>query len=188
MGWWQILGIAFGLAMDAFAVSIASGLAVRKLTGGHVFRISFHFGLFQFLMPIIGWLAGRSAHGYLASAACWLAAALLVWVGGKMLWDAIRREEEAEGNPSRPDPSRGMMLVTLSVATSLDALAVGMSMGLLKVSVWAPSIVIGLVAGLLSLVGITFGSRIGKGWGRRAEVLGGLVLLAIAARVLVGNL
>lgn len=174
--------------MDAFAVSIAAGLTICRLTGRHVFRISFHFGLFQFLMPVIGWLAGRSAHAYLTGAAGWLAFALLAWVGGKMLGDALRPDREDKDNQTRRDPSRGMTLVTLSVATSLDALAVGVSMGLLDVSVWTPSIVIGLVAGTLSLAGITFGSRIGRSWGRWAEVAGGVVLLGIAARVLVETL
>ena len=167
--------------MDAFAVSIAAGLSVERLTGRHVFRISWHFGLFQFLMPVIGWLAGHTASEYVAAWDHWIAFGLLSFVGGKMLWEALRRGHDGPGEGGRPDPTRGLMLVTLSVATSLDALAVGVSMAMLDVPVLAPSLVIGLVAGGLSFVGITFGSRIGKRWGRAAEVFGGLVLIGMGA-------
>ncbi len=184
MNWLQVIGIAVGLAMDAFAVSIAAGLTIRRLTGRHVFRISWHFGLFQFMTPELGWLAGRHASKYVAAYDHWVAFGLLLFVGGKMLWDALKPHTDDD---DRADPSRGLMLMTLSVATSLDAFAVGVSMAMLNVSVWGPSVVIGLVAGTLSLVGITFGSRIGKRWGHVAEVFGGGVLIAIGIWALVSS-
>jgi manganese efflux pump family protein len=181
LSWLSLVGIAVGLAMDAFAVSIAAGLAVDAVTPRRVFRIAFHFGLFQFLMPVIGWLVGERLAAYFGHYDRWIAFVLLVYVGGRMLWEA-RREKKAE-NQGR-DPTRGLTLVVLSIATSLDALAVGVSMALLKVTIWGPAVVIGIVTGLLSTVGITFGSRIGSRWERWAEAAGGLVLILIGAKVL----
>lgn len=184
MSWLNLLGIAIGLAMDAFAVSIAAGLAIPELTRRHVFRLSFHFGLFQFMMPIIGWLAGRTVQGYISQFDHWIAFGLLAFIGGKMLWEAVMEE----GTASNGDPTRGLMLVTLSVATSIDALAVGLSMAFLKISVWFPSVIIGLVAAAMTAVGIRFGSRIGSRWGKAAEITGGIVLLGIGVRILVSHL
>jgi manganese efflux pump family protein len=178
--WLSLLGIAVGLAMDAFAVSIAAGLAVASVTPRHVFRISFHFGLFQFMMPIIGWLAGGQLTAYFGRYNRWAAFALLAYVGGRMLWEA-HREKQAD---RERDPTRGLTLVTLSIATSLDALAVGVSMALLGVSIWIPSVVIGIITAALSAVGITFGGRIGPRWERWAEAAGGIVLIAMGAKVL----
>ncbi len=176
----SLLGIAVGLAMDAFAVSIAAGLAVASVTPRHIFRVSFHFGLFQFIMPVIGWLAGGQLTAYFGEYNRWAAFALLAYVGGRMLWEA-HREKQAD---SDRDPTRGLTLVTLSIATSLDALAVGVSMALLGVSIWIPSVVIGIITAALSAIGITFGGRIGPRWERWAEAAGGIVLLAIGVKVL----
>lgn len=178
-----LLGVALGLAMDAFAVSVATGLTVAPVTARHTFRIAFHFGLFQFLMPVLGWLAGREVADWIAGYDHWAAFALLSLVGGRMIWEA-RREDSGE---AQGDPTRGWMLVTLSVATSLDALAVGFSMALLGVLVWTPAIVIGIVTGALSTVGILFGGRLGTRWGRWAKRVGGCVLLAIGLRIVVAH-
>jgi manganese efflux pump family protein len=176
----SLLGIAIGLAMDAFAVSIAAGLAVASVTPRHVFRVSFHFGLFQFVMPIAGWLAGGQLAAYFGQYNRWAAFGLLAYVGGRMLWEA-HQEKKAGGER---DPTRGLTLVSLSIATSLDALAVGMSMALLGVSVWVPAVVIGIITAALSAVGITFGGRIGPRWERWAETGGGIVLIAIGLEIL----
>jgi len=178
--WLSLLGIAVGLAMDAFAVSIAAGLAVASVTPRHVFRVSFHFGLFQFLMPIIGWLAGGQLAAYFGPYNRLIAFGLLAYVGGRMLWEA-RSEKKAD---NERDPTRGLTLVTLSIATSLDALAVGMSMAFLRVSVWIPAVVIGLITAALSAIGITFGGRIGPRWEHWAEAGGGIVLIAMGLKVL----
>ena len=183
MNWLTLLGIALGLAMDAFAVSIATGLTVAPVTARHTFRMAFHFGLFQFLMPVVGWLAGREVADWIAGYDHWAAFALLSLIGGRMIWEA-RREDSGE---ARGDPTRGWMLVTLSVATSLDALAVGFSMALLGVLVWTPAIVIGIVTCTLSTVGILFGGRLGTRWGRWAKLVGGCVLLAIGLRIVVAH-
>jgi putative Mn2+ efflux pump MntP len=183
MSWFNVLGIAVGLAMDAFAVSIAAGLAIRQLTYRHVFRLAFHFGLFQFLMPVIGWLAGRTVSVYVSAYDHWVAFGLLSTLGGKMMWTAMH----ADGKQNRGDPSRGLLLLTLTIATSIDALAAGLSMGFLGVSIWMPSAVIGLVTATLSVVGVCFGNRFGVRFGRLAEFAGGLVLLAIGIRILLSH-
>jgi putative Mn2+ efflux pump MntP len=181
LGWLKIIGIAVGLAMDSSAVAVATGLSLPKVTHRHVFRLAFHFGLFQFLMPVLGWLAGRTVAEHIGAWNNWIAFALLVFVGGKMLWEAWQAKEAHE----RPDPTRGWTLVTLSVATSLDALAVGLSMAFMRVSILLPSVVIGLVCAGLTALGIVFGERIGPRFGRVADFGGGLVLIAIGIKTLV---
>ncbi len=185
MDWWYTLGIAFGLAMDAFAVAIAAGLTLRPLGGRHIFRLAFHFGLFQFLMPVIGWLAGQTMSQWISTFDHWIAFGLLAFIGGKMIRESFHGDQQRE---NRGDPTRGWMLVSLSVATSIDALAVGLSLAFLGVSIWAPSVVIGIVALGMTGVGMVFGSRLGAKFGRWAERAGGLVLLAIGARILVSHL
>ena len=184
MNWPDLLGISVGLAMDALAVSIAAGLTIASVTPRHTFRIAWHFGLFQFMMPILGWMAGKKLLGYVSEYDHWVAFVLLAAVGGKMLLDAATGKE----NQCKADPTRGLMLVTLSIATSIDALAVGVSMALMRVSVWTASAVIGIVAAVLSAIGISCGSRIGPRWGRWAEIAGGCVLLLIGARILAHHL
>jgi putative Mn2+ efflux pump MntP len=184
MGLSTMIFVAFGLAMDAFAVSIASGLAIERLTSRHVFRMAFHFGLFQALMPLLGWVAGTTVALYVHVWDHWVAFALLGIIGGRML--VGKPSEEGDAPPS--DPTRGWSLVTLSVATSIDALAVGLSLAMLRVEVWLPMVIIGLVAAAMSAVGITFGSHLGRRWGRRAEIVGGLVLIGIGVRIVISHL
>jgi putative Mn2+ efflux pump MntP len=172
------------LSMDAFAVSVACGMNLAVLTPRHAFRLSFHFGLFQFLMPVIGWLVGRELAATIGAFDHWVAFGLLAVVGGKMLVEA-REEKEAE---NKTDPTRGMMLITLSLATSLDALAVGLSLAFLDVSIYVPSVIIGAVAASLTAIGMAFGSRIGTRWGRWAEALGGVVLILIGVRIVISHL
>lgn len=176
----EIALIALALSIDAFAVSMAAAAAGRVQGRRAVFRLSFHFGLFQFLMPIIGWAAGATLESYIASFDHWIAFLLLMVVGVRML---IPSDESKVLQID--DPSRGLMLVTLATATSIDALAVGLSLAMLGVSVWLPSVVIGLVAGGMSLVGIILGSRMQVRLGRKAEILGGIILIFIAIRIVV---
>ena len=176
-----LVGIAIALAMDAFAVALAAGLTLPKLTGRHLFRFGFHFGLFQALMPILGWLAGISLREKIEAVDHWVAFTLLICVGVKMLKDACNNEKEDE--PSN-DPTRGVSLVMLSIATSIDALAIGLSLAILGVVIWTPAIVIGLTASILTLVGMLLGRRLGAAWGTRVEVFGGLLLIAIGFKIL----
>ena len=142
----DIILIALGLAMDAFAVSICSG--AKEITRGlrPTFRLSFHFGLFQFIMPVIGWFLGSRISDYIESIDHWIAFALLAFVGFRMIKSGLAKDDE----PDNLDPSKGMNLVMLSIATSIDALAIGLSLAMLKVDIWYPGIVIGIVTGLMS--------------------------------------
>lgn len=180
-----LLGIAVGLAMDALAVAIATGIVLGKVSGRQTFRLSWHFGLFQFLMPVVGWMAGLSVERYLSGYDHWLAFGLLGFIGGKMIHEALRGPV-AKGEVS--DPTRGASLVLLSVATSVDALAVGMSLGVLRVRIWYPAVVIGAVAGTLTAIGMHLGAPLGNRFGRKIEVLGGLVLIGIGCKILFQHL
>jgi len=184
ISWLSILGISIGLAMDAFAVSIAAGMGISRVTPRHTFRLAFHFGMFQFLMPVIGWSAGKQLSLYIHRYDHWVALVLLSFVGCKMLWEAGAGKK----SNSDADPTRGLMLLTLSLATSIDALAVGVSMALLGVSVWLPSVVIGLITAALSAVGITFGGRLGMRWQHWAEIAGGGVLILIGLEIFISHL
>ncbi len=185
MDWPILLGIAVALAMDAFAVALAAGITIERLTGRHLFRLGFHFGLFQAMMPVLGWLAGMGIHRWISAVDHWVAFGLLALIGGKMIWEAIGHGEES---PPRSDPTRGWSLVMLSVATSIDALAVGLSLAMLEVSIWVPALVIGLVCAPLTVLGMILGRRISGLWGKRVEVVGGLVLIGIGIKILAENL
>jgi len=180
----EIVFIAIGLAMDASAVSLvaaASGFASDKRAA---FRLSFHFGFFQFLMPVVGWVMGRGIAGHIDTFDHWVAFGLLLFVGGKMIRSGIRPSPDGP----KDDPSRGLTLVMLSIATSIDALAVGLSLGLLEVSIWYPSVIIGIVTALLSLAAIKLGKRLGTLFGQRMEIVGGVILVSIGFRILLSDL
>ena len=181
----ELILIALSMAMDAFAVSLGAG--TTGLTEGPrpKFRLSFHFGLFQFLMPVIGWLAGTTIERYIQSFDHWIAFALLAFVGGRMLWSGFHPEKEKKQDT---DLSRGWTLVLLSIAVSIDALAVGLSLGLMGISIWYPAIIIGVVTSLLSLAGLFIGDGLGKKFGSAMEVIGGLVLIGIGIRIVVSHL
>ncbi|ACH38717.1 protein of unknown function DUF204 [Citrifermentans bemidjiense Bem] len=181
MDWLTILGISVALAMDAFAVALAAGAVISPITGRHLFRLGFHFGLFQALMPIGGWLLGMTVQKWISAYDHWIAFGLLAYVGGRMVHEAFEEDDE-EKTPS--DPTKGMTMVMLSVATSIDAFAVGLSIAMLGVSVWLPATVIGLVAGVLTVAGMLLGRRLGEKWGKRVEICGGLVLCLIGLKIL----
>jgi len=176
-----IFGLALALAMDAFAVALGAGLTLPRLTGRHLFRFSFHFGLFQAMMPVLGWLAGRELRDLIQSYDHWVAFVLLAIVGGRMCYGAWQEQTEEK---AQQDPTRGWSLVILSVATSIDALAVGLTLAMLGSPIVVPALIIGLVCALLTLVGMYLGRKIGDHWGPRVEFGGGLVLLAIGLKIL----
>ncbi len=181
----SVFAVALALAMDAFTVAIAGGLVLDPLTKRHVFRFGFHFGLFQAFMPVIGWFAGTAVYRHIDFFDHWIAFLLLSFVGGKMIVEASR------GSPSErisKDPTRGWSLIVLSFATSIDALAVGLSLGILGASIWVPAIIIGLVASIMTVVGMVLGRRIGERWGSRVERLGGVIMIAIGLKILLEHL
>lgn len=179
-----LLAIAVGLAMDAFAVAIGAGLQLCQVTKRQTFRLAWHFGLFQAFMPVLGWLAGLTLVEYIEPVDHWIAFALLAFIGGKMIYEALKDEGETD----RCDPTKGWTLVMLSVATSIDALAVGLSLAVLGVDIWYPAIVIGIVAGVLTIVGLQLGTRFGALLGRRMEIAGGIILIGIGVKILIEHL
>jgi len=177
----DVFVIALGLAMDAFAVSLAAGASgtVRHLRP--TLRLAFHLGLFQSLMPILGWFAGSRVAGRLATVDHWIAFALLAFVGARMIQSGLATDADVVP----PDPSRGLTMVMMAVATSLDAFAIGLSLAMLDVAIWQPSAIIGVVTAVMSFAGIRFGATLGVRFGKRMEILGGVVLLLIGVRIVV---
>jgi putative Mn2+ efflux pump MntP len=180
---WAVIVVAVGLAMDAVAVCIAAATAGHASNKRAVFRLAFHFGLFQFVMPVVGWFFGSLVDRYVKGLDHWIAFALLAFVGGRMVWAAFHSGETAQ----RTDPTRGWTLLMLSTATSLDALAVGMSLALAGISVWYPSLLIGFITAGLCLLAIVLGNRLRAVFTRWAEIVGGVVLIAIGVWILVGH-
>ena len=180
----SILSIAVALAMDAFAVAIATGVSLRNVSLRQTFRLSWHFGLFQAMMPILGWYFGASIANHVEAYAHWIAFTLLFLVGGNMIREAFLLDDDEEF--PRKDATKGLTMVMLSVATSIDALAVGLSMSLLKVSIVYPAIIIGIVAGCFTLAGLHLGARATKlkKLSPLVEVIGGVVLWIIGLNIL----
>jgi putative Mn2+ efflux pump MntP len=181
----SILLVAIGLSADCFAVALSSGIATRNRSRLRALRVAFSFGLFQALMPVLGWLVGRTVIDFISGFDHWIAFALLGFIGGKMLFESFRDSEEDE---TATDITRGWLLLTMSIATSIDALAVGLSFALVEVNIALASPIIGIVALGITVVGLQVGKRAGKLLGKRAETLGGLILLAIAFRILLSHI
>jgi putative Mn2+ efflux pump MntP len=179
-----VLLIAFGLAMDAFSVSVCSGMAGRRLAPRHALRMAAFFGGFQMLMPTVGWLAGSTFQRFISGFDHWVAFGLLALVGGRMVYESVA----SDSCQRTINPANLGVLVVLAIATSIDALAVGLSLALLDVAVTLPILVIGAVTFTLSLAGVLLGRRTGTLLQGRAEAVGGLILIGIGARILVGHL
>jgi manganese efflux pump family protein len=176
--------IAIGLGVDAFSVAIGIGAANDKKSWAPVLRLAAAFGIFQFIMPIVGWLAGETVVDMIASYDHWIAFGLLALVGGKM----IREGFEKETNEGKDDQTRGWPLLMLSIATSIDALAVGFSFSVLKNPIMMPAVIIGVVCFLMTVTGMIFGKVLAKLFGKKVEVFGGLVLIAIGVKILIDHL
>lgn len=179
-----ILLIAIGLAMDAFAVSVTSGITIKNLRINHALRIAIPFGLFQAIMPVVGWWVGLGMKDLISGVDHWIAFGLLGFIGGKMIYESTRIEEiERVGNPLDT-----YVLLILSIATSIDALAVGLSLSFLNVSIATPVIIIGVVTFLLSFLGVFVGNRFGHFFENKAEFTGGLIMIGIGVKILVEHL
>ncbi len=183
MSFFHSTAIAVGLAMDAFAVSIAVGVTLGRVSFRQMFRLSWHFGLFQAMMPVLGWAAGLTVRGYVESFAHWIAFGLLLFVAVNMIREAFGPHGSEK---QKRDPTKGASLVLLSTATSIDALAVGVSFSLLQASIWIPVLIIGLTAGLFTITGLMIGGKIRtiKWLGSLAEIFGGIVLIGIGVNIL----
>jgi putative Mn2+ efflux pump MntP len=177
----EIMFIAVGLAMDSFAVSITSGATTKNPRINGALKIAVFFGLFQAGMPIIGWLAGLSVIEFISGIDHWIAFGLLGLIGCRMIYESIKMEPKKE----EINYLSVYVLLILSVATSVDALAVGLSFAFLRMYIAIPIIVIGIVTFLLSFLGVFAGNRFGNLFGKRIETLGGLILLGIGIKILV---
>ena len=183
MGLTETLFLSLSLALDAFAVSLSTGALIKTRTWCDYFRIPFHFGLFQFLMPVIGWFLGSTIEPLIAEIDHWIAFLMLAIIGGKMIKAAFSKEKEMQTS----DPSRGISLVILSIATSIDALAVGFSLALLRYDIWFPSVLIGIITAVLSLIGLFAGNRLGNKFGNIVEVCGGVILILIGFKIAISH-
>lgn len=182
MLFFEVLAIAVALAMDAFAVALATGLKLRCSLMQTV-RMAGAFGFFQFLMPVIGWFLGHSVRSHIEAYDHWIAFVLLAFVGGKMLCEAWKGNDEEECF----DPTKGATLILLAVATSIDALAVGISLAVIDVEIWYPAGIIGIVCFAITAMGMHLGRMVvreGSTLAAKANVLGGLVLIGIGIRIL----
>lgn len=184
MEFFTSLMIAVGLAMDAFAVSLGIGCAGQAQDSRAKFRLSFHFGVFQTGMTLLGWLAGSTVADWINGFDHWIAMALLGYVGINMIRSGFNHDCETY----QTNPSKGKTLMMLCVATSLDAMAVGLSMAMLKVPVVYPSLVIGVVAAGLSIFGLLAGHKMGQAFGKRMEIIGGLILVGIGVRIVITHI
>ena len=181
-----VLGVAVALAMDCFAVTLGLACGLKRLENRQAFRMAAFFGGFQFAMPVAGWLAGERLLGFIKGFDHWVAFGLLALVGGRMIYESLELSDEEETR--RPDQTRGTRLVVLALATSIDALAVGLSLAALHVAIVFPAVVIGVVAFAMTVLGMKIGPALGKVIGRRAELLGGIVLILIGIKILVDHL
>ena len=187
MTFFAVFLLAVALSMDAFAVAVVSGCALQKPSPRHYVRLSAAFGFFQFAMPVIGWYLGVTVRDYMEAWDHWIAFVLLAWIGGKMTLSGLRalRHRESCACPA-VDPTAGSNLLVLSVATSIDALAVGLSLAILGTPIWGEAALIGIICACITAGGVRIGKTLANlcafnGW---AELAGGLTLLAIACNIL----
>ena len=148
-------------------------------------RVSIAFGLFQALMPVLGWLLGLTIAELIAAYDHWIAFALLAIVGGRMIWQSFGKKED---NSENTDISKGFLLLVLSVATSIDALAVGLTFAVIEISILPASLLIGIVAFISTALGFSLGKKIGHLVGKRAEAIGGIILIGIGIKILLSHI
>ena len=184
MDYITIIALALGLAMDVFAVSLGIGTSPLEKSARMVFRLSFHFGFFQAAMTLLGWLAGNSLLGIIEKFDHWLVFVILCWLGIKMIIGGLNPEAQL----SCLDPSRGKALVGICLATSIDALAAGITLAILNTNMIFTLLMIGIASFILAIIGLSAGNYLGKQFGHRMEIIGGLVLITIGVRVVLRHL
>ena len=176
--------IAFGLAADAFAASITSGIKIKRLRIKNPLMIATFFGFFQAVMPLVGWLLGRSLKSFISEVDHWLAFVLLTCVGCRMIYESIHSETISKDL----DPLNLYVLLTLSFATSIDALVVGISFAFLRNYIATLVVVIGIVTFTMSFIGVVIGNKFGDLFNNKLEVVGGLILIGIGTKILIEHL
>ena len=184
MDYLTIVLIGIGLAMDALAVSITSGFTLKTFKIRYALKIAIFFGAFQAIMPVLGWLAGNSFREFIEPWDHWIAFGLLTFIGGKMIYESTVLKK----TKSNVDPGSLLILFGLSLATSIDALAVGISFSVLNLRIIGPVLIIGLVTFIFSFLGVHIGKRFGKFLGNKIEITGGVVLIGIGIKILIEHL
>lgn len=180
-----IIVIAFALAMDAFAVAICSGAAIKNMRLHHAFRIAAFFGFFQALMPLFGWALGQTTAHLVRDFDHWIAFTILLIIGGKMLYEAFYPDRQ---RIERRDPLNIYVLIMLSIATSIDAAAVGISMACLDIDILEPILIIGVITFIVSLLGTYIGKKGNEYLEGKVEIIGGLALIGIGIKILIEHL
>lgn len=183
MGFIEILLTGIGLSMDACATSICKGLSMKKFDTKKGLIIALYFGVFQGLMPVIGYILGNSFESLITQIDHWIAFVLLSTIGAKMLFDAL-----SNNNESSNDLVDFKTMLPLAIATSIDALAVGITLSFLKVNIFISSLIIGITTFILSFIGVKLGHKFGTKYEKKAQVLGGLILIFIGIKILLEHL
>lgn len=189
MGFIELLFLSVGLAMDAFAVSICKGLNMTKINYRNAGIIALFFGVFQAGMPLIGYALGTRFAKYIESFDHWVAFGLLAFIGGQMIYEAVKCEEDDEDSDDDGDSLDIKQLFILAIATSIDALAVGITFALLDgMSIWFSVAMIGVVTFIISFFGVIIGNRFGNKYERKAELAGGVILVLIGLKILLEHM
>ena len=182
----EICLVGLGLAADAFAVAMCKGVEMKKFVLKYALVIALFFGVFQAVMPLIGWAVASTFEQYITDYDHWIAFGLLFVLGGKMIWDSIKKDDEAE--TEKPLNIGFKTLFLMAVATSIDALAVGVTFAFLQVNVWAAIALIGAITFALSFAGVFIGVKLGDKFEQKAEFVGGLILIMIGVKILLEHL
>lgn len=185
MDFFSIILIAFGLSADAFAVSVSSGMTLKGVKVQDAVRIATFFGGFQAFMPVIGWLAGMGFREMIAIFDHWIAFSLLAFIGGKMIYEAWYADEDED---NLRDTRNLYTLLLLAIATSIDALAVGLGFSLLSISISLPVILIGVITFMMSFCGVFLGKKFGEWFANQVEIIGGCILILIGTKILLEHL
>ncbi len=182
------LGIALGLPADAFSVAITQTTTAKNMPLHYGLRMALFFGAFQFFMPIIGWAAGIKFVHLIAAIDHWIAFALLSYVGGKMIWESMPASKKNNDGTHKENYKNLSTLLLLSVATNIDALAVGLSLAMIRIQILFPSLIIGITAFTISMLGYYLGKKIGKVLTVKPDLFGGLILIGIGIKILIEHL
>ena len=191
MSFISLILIAFGLSMDAFAVSVSNGILIKDIQIKHMLKIALFFGAFQAIMPVIGWLIGARFSTYVMSIGHWVAFAVLAILGIKMIYCSFKTECTDDGCgvcKNAREHLSSKALVMLAVATSIDALAVGVSFSFLNVSIYLSALLIGLITFFICFAGVALGKQSGSLFKNKAEILGGAILTLIGFKILIENM
>lgn len=179
----SILFIAIGLSMDSFAVSISNGLTIKDLKFKSAVYIAASFAFFQSLMPLLGWYSGIGIEKYIVEFDHWIAFILLAFIGTKMIYEGFTKEETDQVNQIKKTT-----LIGQSIATSIDAFAVGISFAFLKLSIIKPVLIIGIVTFLFSMIGLRLGKSLGQNFGKSVEIFGGIILIGIGVKIVIEHI